>query len=175
MGRRCGKEAWERSVEEEETWKGMSSTGDQDVFLEDNYLPLNFLSEFPSDYYSPDNGTKADFVKGMDSSAILSLVLIAIGCWLMLITSVLYCLTKGKYMYLVVLDRRRSSLVVAREGGECPICLEEFQEEEMVSELTCKHQYHTECIQRWMLSSLSTSCPTCRDDEEGPGCLRTLV
>ena len=45
----------------------------------------------------------------------------------------------------------------------CPICLEEFEENESVSSLDCcKLQYHTHCMDEWFKQS--TSCPTCRKD-----------
>ena len=43
---------------------------------------------------------------------------------------------------------------------ECTICLEDFNENELLYELTCKHYYHKECIDDWL--SKKNTCPLCR-------------
>jgi hypothetical protein len=47
-------------------------------------------------------------------------------------------------------------------GYECLICLEEFNEEEVVSLIKCGHIYHTHCLYSWFLKK--KTCPLC--DEE---------
>ena len=48
----------------------------------------------------------------------------------------------------------------------CPICLSEFQDNELVScsssnhPLACNHLFHTECLGAWL--SKHSSCPVCR-------------
>ncbi|XP_021979025.1 E3 ubiquitin-protein ligase Praja-2-like [Helianthus annuus] len=32
----------------------------------------------------------------------------------------------------------------------CVICLEEYQEDDMIGTLVCKHSYHDECIKKWL-------------------------
>lgn len=48
------------------------------------------------------------------------------------------------------------------EDAQCPICLEEFGEGEMVSVLGCDggHTFHPACIQKWLDSQ--GVCPVCR-------------
>lgn len=49
----------------------------------------------------------------------------------------------------------------SKEDEKCPICLGEFQDEEMVIVLPhCSHIFHTLCIKEWM--KRASSCPTCR-------------
>ncbi|ESW07465.1 hypothetical protein PHAVU_010G132300 [Phaseolus vulgaris] len=44
---------------------------------------------------------------------------------------------------------------------ECVICLTSFEEEESVRKLhTCKHIFHTLCIDKWLGSH--SGCPLCR-------------
>lgn len=44
----------------------------------------------------------------------------------------------------------------------CNICLEELQENTMVTKLPCNHIYHTDCIDKWFNRNIS--CPTCRKE-----------
>ena len=48
----------------------------------------------------------------------------------------------------------------------CPICLEEFKDNESVIELPCKHVFHKPCIKQWFKNNYS--CPTCRKKIEIP-------
>eukprot|EP00866_Antonospora_locustae_P002437 jgi/Antlo1/2437/2576 len=47
----------------------------------------------------------------------------------------------------------------------CPICLEEFTEESILRELTCRHVFHKSCVDPWLLDWCCL-CPLCR---KGPG------
>ena len=42
----------------------------------------------------------------------------------------------------------------------CRICLEEYEETEMVSILPCKHYFHPKCIEKWVTEIWGT-CPIC--------------
>ena len=44
---------------------------------------------------------------------------------------------------------------------QCHICLEDFMISDNITELKCKHEYHTECIKSWVMSQ-SIKCPICR-------------
>lgn len=47
------------------------------------------------------------------------------------------------------------------EGTECSVCLNEFQEEEMLRLLPkCNHAFHIPCIDTWLRSHIN--CPLCR-------------
>ena len=43
---------------------------------------------------------------------------------------------------------------------DCIICFEEFQPNNSVIQLDCKHLYHEACIRRW--GKMNPTCPTCR-------------
>ncbi|KAI4372145.1 hypothetical protein MLD38_010417 [Melastoma candidum] len=57
---------------------------------------------------------------------------------------------------------RSFGVLEARAGAECcAICLAEFEDGEKVRVLAkCEHEFHSDCVERWWLSS--ASCPTCR-------------
>jgi len=43
----------------------------------------------------------------------------------------------------------------------CPICIDNFKENEYFRELSCKHVFHKKCIDRWFKKDHS-DCPMCR-------------
>nr|KYP54425.1 RING-H2 finger protein ATL5H [Cajanus cajan] len=46
---------------------------------------------------------------------------------------------------------------------DCPICMEEFQNKELVQPFgVCDHQFHSSCINSWLLTGKIT-CPVCRE------------
>lgn len=49
------------------------------------------------------------------------------------------------------------------EGSSCSVCMCEFEPNESVRVLPCKHLFHKECIAKW-LSECNTSCPNCGVD-----------
>lgn len=46
------------------------------------------------------------------------------------------------------------------EQQHCAICLEAYQEGELLTALRCSHYFHVECLARWMRRA--TLCPLCR-------------
>ena len=48
-------------------------------------------------------------------------------------------------------------------NDSCPICLDEFNQNEVLNELPCGHCYHIACIQPW-LQYRSPCCPLCKLD-----------
>jgi len=48
------------------------------------------------------------------------------------------------------------------EGTSCTICLHEYKSEDALRKLPCKHSYHLECIDRWLLQV--NQCPLCRQE-----------
>ena len=45
----------------------------------------------------------------------------------------------------------------------CPICLDDFEEKDLLRELPCFHLYHPECIDEW-LTRKAANCPQCKFD-----------
>jgi hypothetical protein len=50
--------------------------------------------------------------------------------------------------------------VVAEVGEECPICLDEFDEEKKCFVTNCGHKFHEKCLVGWL--SERDTCPSCR-------------
>lgn len=43
---------------------------------------------------------------------------------------------------------------------ECPICLDNYEVDEKLSQLVCNHYFHKKCIDEWFTKN--RSCPLCR-------------
>ena len=48
----------------------------------------------------------------------------------------------------------------AEDMAQCSICLVNFEEDETVRQLPCKHYFHTDCIYTWLRQN--NTCPVCR-------------
>ncbi|KAI8603097.1 hypothetical protein EDD21DRAFT_413348 [Dissophora ornata] len=48
-------------------------------------------------------------------------------------------------------------------GDTCAVCLEEFEDGEELRILPCRHEFHCECIDPWLVRKSST-CPLCKYD-----------
>lgn len=52
-------------------------------------------------------------------------------------------------------------VITGREvKGDCSICQETFKDDETVRRMPCKHDFHHDCIVKWL--NLRNTCPTCR-------------
>lgn len=65
-------------------------------------------------------------------------------------------------------SRRRARSVVVRRGDKmddcCPICLDDFEVRQKLSELPCRHRFHTGCLRRYFETAARLQCPNCRRD-----------
>lgn len=52
------------------------------------------------------------------------------------------------------------SMPKEEEDQRCSICLDDFEDGEMVEFLDCFHLFHAHCIDQWL--PLSQTCPVCR-------------
>ena len=44
----------------------------------------------------------------------------------------------------------------------CPICLEEFEDNEEIIVLSCSHGFHEQCLRQWLERKADTCCPLCK-------------
>ncbi|KAL6187696.1 hypothetical protein ACLB2K_039091 [Fragaria x ananassa] len=56
-------------------------------------------------------------------------------------------------------------------GGECPICLDQFEVGGEAKQMPCNHVFHGDCVEKWL--KVHGTCPVCRfrmpaDEEEEP-------
>ncbi|XP_020095090.1 receptor homology region, transmembrane domain- and RING domain-containing protein 1-like [Ananas comosus] len=50
-----------------------------------------------------------------------------------------------------------------RNAETCAICLEDYQDGEMIRVLPCEHEYHAVCVDSW-LTKWGTFCPVCKQE-----------
>lgn len=50
-----------------------------------------------------------------------------------------------------------------KDAQTCPICLDVYQQSEILTQLRCSHFFHTSCVTRWF--QRSTQCPLCRTNQ----------
>ncbi|MEQ2244162.1 hypothetical protein ILYODFUR_014353 [Ilyodon furcidens] len=63
----------------------------------------------------------------------------------------------------------------ADRGLKCPVCLLEFEEQETVREMPCKHLFHSGCILPWLGKSMRSLKRTRRDENRGSTDWRTCM
>ena len=55
---------------------------------------------------------------------------------------------------------RCGSLIIIICVSSCPICSEDYTNQEAVTKLPCDHIYHKDCVMPWLESK--RTCPICR-------------
>ncbi|WOH05238.1 hypothetical protein DCAR_0624652 [Daucus carota subsp. sativus] len=48
------------------------------------------------------------------------------------------------------------------EPDICVICQDEYEKDELIGGLQCRHEYHVECVKKWLKQR--NSCPLCKAD-----------
>ncbi|GAB4857406.1 hypothetical protein Ancab_015315 [Ancistrocladus abbreviatus] len=72
--------------------------------------------------------------------------------------------TEGKPQPDSEIEGKKSceSIFLAEEEHDCPICLEEYDEENPEILTKCEHHFHLACILEWM--ERSETCPVCEQE-----------
>ena len=52
--------------------------------------------------------------------------------------------------------------VLFEDNDNCIICMESFNENELVKQLNCGHIFHNDCIEHWLLEQ--KTCPFCKEE-----------
>lgn len=58
-------------------------------------------------------------------------------------------------------------------NNNCNICLDEFNVEDNIILLDCKHYFHVNCIEKWLMEQ-STKCPVCRKSVKEDGMIHSV-
>ncbi|WVR03174.1 hypothetical protein IAU60_000165 [Kwoniella sp. DSM 27419] len=57
----------------------------------------------------------------------------------------------------------------------CSVCHDEYEDEIKVAVTPCKHMYHQDCLDTWLNTPNTSSCPMCRRDLAALACLGKMV
>jgi len=60
------------------------------------------------------------------------------------------------------LPSHKASKAEAKGEHVCTICLENIRAQQVVVTLPCKHEYHRQCISKWLKSTEAATCPCCK-------------
>ncbi|CAA2989432.1 probable E3 ubiquitin- ligase HIP1 [Olea europaea subsp. europaea] len=55
---------------------------------------------------------------------------------------------------------QKKAATVEQQSNFCVICQADFEDQENVGNLNCGHEYHEDCIKKWLL--ITNSCPICK-------------
>ncbi|XP_022868035.1 probable E3 ubiquitin-protein ligase ZFP1 [Olea europaea var. sylvestris] len=55
---------------------------------------------------------------------------------------------------------QKKAATVEQQSNFCVICQADFEDQENVGNLNCGHEYHEDCIKKWLL--IKNSCPICK-------------
>lgn len=61
-----------------------------------------------------------------------------------------------------VFKYKKKKDVIKGEEEQCPICITEFENDEDVRRLPCKHLFHPTCVDTWLVQN--SHCPCCKLD-----------
>ncbi|WWD22795.1 hypothetical protein CI109_107289 [Kwoniella shandongensis] len=57
----------------------------------------------------------------------------------------------------------------------CSVCHDEYNDEDSIAVTPCKHMYHKDCLDTWLNTPNTSSCPMCRRDLAVLACLIKMV
>ncbi|KAJ3273697.1 hypothetical protein HDV01_003976 [Terramyces sp. JEL0728] len=55
--------------------------------------------------------------------------------------------------------KKTVELVVDNEHNQCCICISEYENDQVLRQLSCSHYFHQSCIDEWL--SINATCPLC--------------
>jgi len=70
---------------------------------------------------------------------------------------------KAEEISKIPTESYHSGNTITTEDAVCAICLNDYQENEKISTLPCKHHFHQECVVTY-LKGFNRLCPICRQD-----------
>ncbi|KAH0735554.1 hypothetical protein KY285_011261 [Solanum tuberosum] len=68
--------------------------------------------------------------------------------------------SKTRTYHVPTMDISGDDDVIVEEQEACAICLIEYNDEDTIGTLQCGHEFHVECIKKWLMRK--KTCPYCR-------------
>jgi len=71
---------------------------------------------------------------------------------------------RGKVLKRKLKKTKLFSFMKGMEEQDCPICMSAFEEKQSIRRLKCKHEFHMDCVDKWVCSG-QDNCPVCRSTD----------
>ncbi|KAL8097920.1 uncharacterized protein LOC141684699 [Apium graveolens] len=68
--------------------------------------------------------------------------------------------------HLKITSYDATNKMMDEEADICVICQGEYEKDDLIGGLQCRHEYHVECIKRWLQQH--NSCPICKAEVVSP-------
>lgn len=65
------------------------------------------------------------------------------------------------YSSIILNNLRKLEKLENNLDTDCSICLNQFKEDDFINILECQHQFHQDCLDKWLVNS--KTCPICRN------------
>ena len=62
----------------------------------------------------------------------------------------------------VNLDKLPILFVNCDEDAHCAICISDYEDNDLIRQISCSHHFHSDCVDEWF--KLNSSCPLCKFD-----------
>ena len=115
-------------------------------------------------YYKPQNETYYNIIPDLPEYFLAVLLIIACAptiCKLcnFIVKDCILNIQKNKALKSKILTSDDEENLL----NECSICLEQYKKKDKIVNLSCNHNFHTECINGW-ISKNNKTCPNCREN-----------
>ncbi|KAK8805512.1 hypothetical protein WA158_002168 [Blastocystis sp. Blastoise] len=138
----------------------LKQTGDslRQLFIENKTVEATLNTTGDIDYESPNM-----WMISILFSIMISTMWVLIGLLYAYQFIVKLCKGKERQRAVLKIPAKHYSKVkdIEKMDNTCAICLDDFNDTDMVKVLPCHHIFHSDCIDKWLIED-KPDCPTCR-------------
>jgi len=135
--------------------------------LVSDQFPIIYVDNLTNSYIENNNKNVEILLNNIDTQYIPNMNVLIVVVSVSII--IMYCLKYQLYKLFKYVKYQRNNryLENVRYVGEmqndaCSICLDDFKQNEKVSQLVCEHVFHKECIKKWIIvNDKEPLCPNC--------------
>ena len=69
--------------------------------------------------------------------------------------------TKNNALNEIIDVENLNTIIIEKNTETCSICLEYYDDKDIITKLQCEHMFHKDCIKPWFNSN-NKNCPLCR-------------
>jgi len=98
----------------------------------------------------------------------IALPLVAVGAFVLALSFAFCCYLArckhsqqkiGGYKKIVLNKKKDENPLAETKNDSCPVCLEDFQNKEVLAICPCGHVFHKKCLKKWLV--VRSTCPMC--------------